>query len=332
MKTKPEDKPKLMAIGAMLVAVVIYFAVFVIPKLTAGTPTTAPVAAASGSSSSASGITAPAVPQSPGSPFADLYADFDPSPAAGKDPFAAVIAPHADEPVQIAKSTVMPLPGVGQGFGSKSGNLQVMPVAAPQWPAIELQGVMPGDPAMAVIKMGEQIYHKHEGDRLDFGVMVSRITESGVTLSMAKKKMTLEVGHSTQIEKPAASPAAAPGGIPTPTATPGTLPAQPPAKTADTITRPQVETASGVTVISVFENHEPSSVAIAMSEGDQAGLGSNQLISTTDILNAECREPKAILPVIKRKTYRRRHYKRVVHHVVIATKISVRPIGPRPPS
>ncbi|MEP6755680.1 MAG: hypothetical protein ABJA67_09280 [Chthonomonadales bacterium] len=336
MGIRPEDKQKAMAIGAMLVAVVIYFVVFVIPKLTAPAEKTGKSssgsAATSGPTTQVAAQVGALVPQNPESKGSDLYADYEPNPAAGRDPFTALhVAP--DEAVKIARATANPLPSMGSNFGgANNAGMKVMPIGAPNWPAIELQGVMPGDPAMAVLKIGDQVYLKHAGDRLDAGVIISRITESGVTLKLASRTMVLDIGHSTQIERPGATPATNPAAVPPANLSAPVTPSPAPGKSADGNKTSFVETRSHDFAAMPFRSQEPSTVAIAMSEGDQAGLGSNQMISTRDAIGAELLTPAAKGIVAKRR-YRRR---RVIHHAM-ATKqmthvIPVIPIGPRPPS
>jgi hypothetical protein len=79
-----------------------------------------------------------------------------------------------------------------------AGKIGVAPVLPPSWPLIELQGVVPGVPAIAVLKVGDQTYHKHEGDRLESGVIVARITEAGVILQLDRRNISLEIGHTTE--------------------------------------------------------------------------------------------------------------------------------------
>jgi hypothetical protein len=199
MVIKPEEKQKAIVLGLGLVGVLLYFVVFVIPKL--GGPKADPAEAAAAEQAAATAAAAAAAQAAPvagttttAAPI-DLYADLEAPIPATSDPFSPLIPPAGEGPVvPIRQAPAM------QSFAANnlSGKLGVAPVLPPSWPLIELQGVVPGEPAIAVLKVGDQTYHKHEGDRLDSGVVIARITEAGVILQLDKRNISLEIGHSTE--------------------------------------------------------------------------------------------------------------------------------------
>jgi hypothetical protein len=209
MTTKPEDKPKVIALGVALVAFVLYFVVFVIPKITgsaakADTPTKPKTPVEGTAAASGANETNPA--------SVELYADLEEPTPHLFDPFQAPVE-IAETPIKFVAATTVPKPAPAAGAGVPSvgfmpgvpGHPAAAKAQPPSWPDIELVGVIPGEPAVAVLKVGDRTFHGYVGDKMQGGVKITRISEIGVVLHFAGKEVSLSIGQETPKELTAAA-------------------------------------------------------------------------------------------------------------------------------
>lgn len=77
-----------------------------------------------------------------------------------------------------------------------------MSVAPPPSVDIELKGLITGEPPLAVISMGGEVSYRQEGDVLDGGFKVAKITEAGVVLKNGRKNYIIAVGHTIKPTAP----------------------------------------------------------------------------------------------------------------------------------
>ncbi len=235
MTYRPEDRNKLIVLGAAVVLVLLYGAIFVLPHLgekpaaSTAQPAAAAATVASNPSTAAANGSAPAAP---GAVTAFSDEDTNVSPVAARDPFkppVPKIVPGQAQKAAAAKSRPVPpgpsiLPVAARPQPTTASMIPTAPVAPPPpQPVIELKGVILGNPAIAVLDVQGQVYHSKVGDRLPNGLLLARITEAGILLKSGPRRIMLEVGHAFPPEPSGAAPfsAAYRSAGPMPTAMPG---------------------------------------------------------------------------------------------------------------
>lgn len=139
---------------------------------------------------------APVTPAAPGaSPALRLAALLAPVPPPQTDPFHPIIPPRTSE----GRSTE---PAAGT---SRPPEPQQSPPVLPPLPGSEssyrggrdrltLTGIIVGTPPTAVLRMGDDHYVVKEGDFLDTGLRVQKITRNAVTLREGRTTYTLRIG------------------------------------------------------------------------------------------------------------------------------------------
>jgi hypothetical protein len=224
MVMKPEDRPKIIVMILAIVALFGYFFVGVLPRIlnpngaataqntsASGTPpATAPVATtpaasapsspppAAGATPAAAGGAAPALPYAAA---VRLASEMGPPRATSRDPFAMVNAIAQNEPNR--KTVVPPLPGpkiTDKDHGRPKPPVPPMPIAALATEPITLAGIMQGGYApVAVVRIGERTVQKRAGDKLTGGLIIARITDTGILLKRGRETLPfIEIGGTFQ--------------------------------------------------------------------------------------------------------------------------------------
>ncbi len=214
-------------LGTVIVAVLILGVWLWLPRLRGGGETGSP--APSAAVTPAPGPAAPPAPASGDAALAERPIDLGaydrdtPAGPAGRDPFTPPLAARTAQPTRVAYPVRRPLTPAPRRTNDLApllpgGDLAVRPagVPAPPEPPIELKGVIPGDPAIAVVNIGGEVHYKQEGDSLGAGLRIARITEAGAVIQRAGRNVVLDVGH-TLPQAPAPSPVVAPSPVPAPT-------------------------------------------------------------------------------------------------------------------
>jgi hypothetical protein len=233
---RPEDRLKVIALCVAIAVVLIYTGVTVVPRLMRS-PQAAPATPSMPGAEAGGGLAGGTQPPADSDQDriagiremnqADIDVESGTPPAATRDPFKppvpTAVAPPPGTPratgptapgttgqrggARAAQNFVLP-PGPGPTYTQFPGGTLVAPVAPPPTPLIELKGVIPGEPAIAVMTVDGRTVHRQEGERLEGGLVVAKITETGVVLKQGRKNYSLDVGQSV---KPA--PAPAPGNV-----------------------------------------------------------------------------------------------------------------------
>lgn len=262
MGIRPEDRWKVAALIVAIAAVVGYTVYNVMSRLSprkgvvppattlAQAPASPGVALTTPSGpSSATGEATPARNPNP----ADLDVESGAITASGRDPFKPPVPTVVVPPAQSPPPATPPAPSVAarppeqalpiwseQGGRIPSGIGPVF-VSPPAAPVVELKGVIPGEPAVAVVNVGGQTVTRQEGEMVADGYFIAKITEAGIVLKRGKRNILLNVGHSTQ---PGAN-AAPRAPTPTPAPSGSSPPAQPgPSATVRPAAPPPEELAS----------------------------------------------------------------------------------------
>ncbi|HXG24599.1 MAG TPA: hypothetical protein VNJ09_08610 [Chthonomonadales bacterium] len=244
MGIRPEDRWKVAALVVAIVMVVGYTFYNVSsrlsPKQEVAPPATTSVQAPVGpgvaltTPSSPSSDTDEAIPARNPNP-ADLDVESGAITASGRDPFKPPVPTVVGPPAQPPPPTKPPSPSVtarpsepmlqiwSEPSGRMPGGIGPVLVSPPAAPVIELKGVIPGEPAIAVVNVGGQTVTRQEGEMVAEGYFIAKITEAGIVLKRGKRNILLNVGHSTQPEGTSRP------GPPTPAPVPfgPSLPAQP---------------------------------------------------------------------------------------------------------
>ena len=229
MKVKPEDKPKLIGIGFMILGAIIYLLVTLIPKL--APPQQKPVE--EGQTVSAAGGAAPPTSAAPSKDMDDLDSDvvpqtpykeiFAPPVGSAKPPDKGDPMPYtntaAGNPAAQAKTMrntnlgtfksmseqdqlphEIPMDGdsshitqPGPAHMSQSGAVTVPIPAA--LPAVLLSGVIVGENPVAVVIVNGVTLYKRKGDIVGGNLRILNIQASGIILQVGTRTMTVDVGH-----------------------------------------------------------------------------------------------------------------------------------------
>ncbi len=226
MKFRPEDKPKVAALGISIVLVLCLFGRLVIPRLLINNTVNAPVARASAAvaarPSAASG-TLPAV--ATGTPAGNAIAPpigSVPILPAGVHPGATLagkpvlpgaapvaVAARAADPFWRPLAVAMQPPKIDAYHGKPAtpsiapssetrpalAPISVPPIAPPLLPEMELQGTVLDETAIAVLRVGGQTRFMQEGDLLEGGWALVRIHGSAVLLRKGRREIHLTVGQ-----------------------------------------------------------------------------------------------------------------------------------------
>jgi len=231
MVNKPEDRPKVIVLSVLIVFCILYFFVMILPRLLhAGSQAPHPNQAAGTTPPPTPAVSAAPVPAggpATGSPMTLAQrqigsdADTDPSggpyPSPTRDPFRpptpppsamqppVLQPPHATQvadvrpikPAVLPSISLPPLGGPDSSSPKGPGGPAASAAPAPL-PEVALKGVIPGNPAVAVLQMGTETLHKYPGELLAPDLRLSRVTDEGVVLKHGKQSITLDVGHSTK--------------------------------------------------------------------------------------------------------------------------------------
>jgi hypothetical protein len=219
MSSRPEDRPKIIALIAVIACVLGIVLFTTITRLLAaqsgapqaGTPaapltTASATGTGSGTPQNLGGASAP-LPDDENDPAAPTSEHDSFTPPAGADLLSATPAPVA-KPGPAAAPTP-PAFAKPAGFGPgmpPPGSVSVVPVAPPL-PMVELKGVILGDPALAVLSVNNEIMEKQVGDRITGDLKLIKITDAGILLTDGKKKFPVAVGHGMPSTAPQAMPA-----------------------------------------------------------------------------------------------------------------------------
>lgn len=258
MGIRTEDRWKVAALIVAIVVVVGYTVYNVksrlSPKKGVASPTTTSAQAPTSpggmlttpsSPSSATGEATPARNPNP----ADLDVESGAITASVRDPFKPPVPTVVGPPTQppppakpsapsIAAKPSEPVLPIWSEPGSRlPGSIGPVLVPPPTTPVIELKGVIPGEPAIAVVNVEGQTLTRQEGEMVADGYFIAKITEAGIVLKRGKRNILLNVGHSTQPSATATPRAPTPAPTPSgssPPVQPGpsfmVLPAVPPPK------------------------------------------------------------------------------------------------------
>ncbi|MDE2127476.1 MAG: hypothetical protein KGJ62_12890 [Armatimonadetes bacterium] len=182
---RAEDKPKLYAILGALGIVVLYLAVFQLPKVmghskpSAAVSTSAPVQTASASApAGAAGVSS-----------TDML---NPIPALPADPFKPPVPGASLHSAAMQIKPVVPSPMVASGLGGghiPPPAVQLVPVS------VQLQGVITGSPAVAVFQVGAAVEPRTSGQQVVPTVTLHRISDGGVYLTCSGQDTFVPVGH-----------------------------------------------------------------------------------------------------------------------------------------
>jgi len=159
--------------------------------------------------------------------IADLDANSPPPPASTRDPFRPPVPTAVATPPQApayrvgarSRRTESPPVWAPPPLPQPGGPLGLAPaeVAAPPAPAIELKGVIAGDPAIAVVAVEGQTTYRQEGELVAGGWSVARISEAGVVMKRGRTNRILPVGHAMRAADPKAPDAPSPpAAVPSP--------------------------------------------------------------------------------------------------------------------
>jgi hypothetical protein len=234
MVTKPGDRPKIIALCAAVGILILYICVGVVPKLMHGsqgpapsTPAVTPISDPTPTTNQAATLAA----RSPGpGGAAPIYAEAETPLPTTADPF--------QPPVNISKviGHAIARPDLTRATGVESGSKGTTPPLLPAEvsvvpPVVELQGVLSGDPAVAVVRVGDQVFYRHKGDSLGYGLVLIKIAEASIVIRQGAKLINIEIGHTTEMKSTEAKP-------PEETAYMGFLPAAPPLEAAASTASP----------------------------------------------------------------------------------------------
>jgi hypothetical protein len=231
MTIKPGDQWKAAVLGILIVGFGVYgyFAISSTLAKNASTPTT-PVQQLSSADPIMRRSIAPESAQ-PGiaggagriATDADIEEETKPTPPVGRDPFQpprAVPVPASERGQEAATAqaarknsspkspggsqiVLPPWPAAGSGG---SLNVRPTPESTPSLPAVELKGVIAGEPPLAIVAVGGETFVKREGEFVGGGMAVAKITEAGVVFKQGKRNILVNVGHSTQPSSSAPAP------------------------------------------------------------------------------------------------------------------------------
>lgn len=233
MVNRPEDRPKVIALSIAIAFLILYFFFSVVPKVLESGKTQAPAPVTSAPHADATPPATPVGSISTGTPVAmatgatgagrspSLDAEANTTggsfPAAPRDPFQPPVptepagAPRSGvapvKPASFHAASIIPttpLPNIGASIsGAGTEPLKVMPAPPPPLPDVTLKGVMPGNPAVAVLAVAGQTLSLQEGEEMSPGVRITHIAEAGVVLQQGKNRFILEVGHTLKSGGPA---------------------------------------------------------------------------------------------------------------------------------
>src|SRR5579884_4523182 len=212
MTYRPEDRKRLIGLGAAIVLVLGYGVVFIIPRAVGsshGTPRPAAptiVPASLPGAQAAVGVPGTAQPTPDKTAVAQ---DLSVPPPAERDPFEPPVAarpvnrflaaphlaprrPAPPGPSVLPRDTRPKLAAIAPPVPAAAPTTSPTP---PEQPVIELKGVVLGQPTIAVLRLDGQIFDKKEKERLRNGWLVEHIAETGVVLKAGTRRITLEVGH-----------------------------------------------------------------------------------------------------------------------------------------
>ena len=251
MNVADQDRPKVIILTLAIVAMVAVAVVRLYP-LVSRSGASAPAPAAAGQQTASTQAGAQLSPEDAlearQTMLEQLEASDTPPGPAGRDPFRP--PPGAVSTAQAAARQAAPpqverrrpedsLPsGVFQPTNPGLPELgsRPAPVAMPPLPQVTVRGVISGDPAVAILTLDQQTFHKMEGEPLGGGLILARITDYGVVIKYGKRNYPVDVGHSVQPERstaPAAAPSSEPRRVPEPRSGAVAPPARAEAPTAE---------------------------------------------------------------------------------------------------
>lgn len=178
MKIKPEDRAKFIGLMAGIGVVAVYFALTVIPRLSHAAPAPRPA----GGAAAAMAARPAAMP--------DPDALGEPIGPAPRDPFKPPVPPAA--PMQVIGPTR--LPGGGP-MRLALAHLSAVAVKPPLPNAVEVEGVITGERAVAVLQVDGQTVQKLQGQSVAPGVQLARVREDGVELRVYSESVFVPIGH-----------------------------------------------------------------------------------------------------------------------------------------
>jgi len=217
-KINPEDRQKVMLLGAAIVLVICLFSFTVVPRLLPHGPQgqllvgggSAPVAAVSPSAPTITPANSVAK-ASPLMPSTEEIISIPVAPSASTDPFWRPLALSLQPP----KANFVPTkPNGGQppiaagrmlpgAFGGPSGPGKTLPfIPPPPMPDVSLQGIVQDGTAMAVLQVGGQARFLKAGEKLEGGWYIAAIQTATVILRQGKREVTLTLGQSLQKDPP----------------------------------------------------------------------------------------------------------------------------------
>ena len=219
MNVSAQDRPKVVILTVAIVAMVAVAVARLYPLLSGGgAATPAPAASSQPTSTQAGARLSPEEAlEARQTMLEQLEASDTPRGPAGRDPFrpppgavstAQAVARQAPTPPVERSRPVGGLPsGEYQPPSPAFPDLasRPAPVALPPLPQVTVRGVISGDPAVAILTIGQQTFHKMEGEPLGGGLVLARITDYGVVIKYGKRNYPVDVGHSVQPERSPAS-------------------------------------------------------------------------------------------------------------------------------
>jgi len=215
MKMKPEERPKVIVMLIVIVALFGYFFVAVLPRMlkpdapVAQAPPTPRAPASSGEAATTAApppaagtpATGPAAPAQPYAGVVRLASQMGPPRSTSRDPFAMMNG-VAGAQTDVARNTNViqrpaPNPPVKDHLkGWAPPKPAPMPVAPPGSGSMTLDGVISGGSVpVAVIRVGERTLRKRAGDHLPDGLIIVQVTYRGIVVKRGKETLPfVEIG------------------------------------------------------------------------------------------------------------------------------------------
>lgn len=220
MKVKPEERQKVILLGAGIILVFCLFGFTVFPRLLPHGPQGQLLIGGGSASGVASSSSAPVITPtrsvattSPvgGIPPTEEIISVPVAPSASTDPFWRPLALSLQPPKAnfvpakpngglppIAARTAAP----GTYPGRTGARTDLASIPPPPMPDVSLQGIVQDETAMAVLQVGGQARFLKAGEKLEGGWYVAAIQTATVILRQGKREVTLILGQTMQKEAP----------------------------------------------------------------------------------------------------------------------------------
>jgi len=187
MRFRKEDLPKIIGLSLVLVAAVIWAVVANVRTIQRYSGARAPAATAGGTETGTPGQQAAGTQT--GAPPAMWAGLLTPVPPPSRDPFDPVIAPRwqrerSTPAPQPSSTTPSPLPAPPPLPGSAAGDKG----------ALQLIGIIVGQPTIVVMRRGDQPFFVRQGEYVEGELRVTNVTRDSVTLRDRQGSYTFRLG------------------------------------------------------------------------------------------------------------------------------------------